>query len=114
MFIEERDLNMRITESRLRRVIRQVIREAAEDAGYYDGYDMPHGFDKEGYFEVAKGIYISVEDPVTYREDPRAAAEGMDNLPSIHDAGKLDNPLTSAEIAAHYRSGTAHIPARRR
>ena len=102
---------MRITESRLRSVIRQVNREAAEDAGYYDGYDMPHGFDEEGYFEVAKGIYISVEDPVTYREDPRAV--GMDHLPSIHDAGQ-GNPPISPEIAAHYQGGTAHVPARRR
>ena len=43
MFIEERDLNMRITESKLRSIIRSVIAETIEDPEHGTLYQMPDG-----------------------------------------------------------------------
>jgi hypothetical protein len=89
---------MRITESRLRRIIRQVISESIEEYSADEEFSPAEQeyidmglFDANGELRISKKngpghLVIRVTDPIGYREDPRASIEmpGAD-LPSIHD-----------------------------
>ena len=61
MFVKERDLNMRITERKLRRVIRQVLAEVSRKYDHITSYTElkeEHGYEVESLINsIANRIY---------------------------------------------------------
>jgi len=112
----ERSFNMRIIESKLRRIIRQVIRENVEEYSESEQEYIDMGlFDEEGEFYCdppppgRSTMTIYVTDPVAFSEDPRAGLYGnpqSSELGSIYDFGKHN---IDPEIANRY-DGTNYVP----